>query len=70
MASMSYCMFENTATELDQVVDAMSEAITWSDLDLNSYEQSAKEQLFDLCKQYVSLYSKLDEAEEYEEEIE
>ena len=64
MASMSYCMFENTSIELDQVVGAMEEAMTWEDLDLNSYERTAKEKLFDLCEQYISLYTKLDEMEE------
>lgn len=64
MASMSYCMFENSATELDQVVDAMTEACNWEDLDLNEYEQHAKERLYDLCKAYIKQYNWLEEAPE------
>lgn len=70
MASMSYCMFENTAAELDQVVDAMKEAITWGDLDLNEYEKSAKERLYNLCEAYINQYKRLEEASQYEDEDE
>ena len=62
MASMSYCMFENTATELNQVVNAMEEAMDWEDLDLNEYEMRAKTKLYNLCLSYIALYEKLDDA--------
>lgn len=66
MPSMSYCMMENTAAELDQVVDAVEEAVTWEDLDLNEYERSAKERLYDLCEAYLNSYRRLEEASQYE----
>lgn len=68
MASMSYCMFENTATELAQVANEMSEVDTWEDLDLSEYERHAKERLYDLCEMYLSHYRRLEEASQYGEE--
>ena len=68
MTSLSYCMFENTATELNQVVYAMQTADSWEDLDLNEYELRAKERLFRLCRNYIEAYSNLSELEESESE--
>ena len=66
MPSMSYCMFENTSLELDQVVDAMEEAVTWEDLDLNEYEERAKSKLYDLCESYINQFKRLEEASQFE----
>lgn len=67
MPSMSYCMFENTAKELNQVVRAMSEADTWEDLDLNEYENRAKETLYNLCQNYIEAYIHFSDMQEYTE---
>lgn len=64
MASMSYCMFENTETELQQVVDAMSEATTLRDLDLNSYEHEAFMRMFRLARNFLAEHERLLNAEE------
>ena len=61
MASMSYCMFENTETEMNQVVEEMQQANSWEDLDLNSYEDSAKEGLYELCQLYIKHFDRLSE---------
>ena len=66
MTSMSYCMFENTASELNQVVQAMSEAETWEDLDLNEYENRAKETLYELCQNYIEAYTHFSDMQECE----
>ena len=60
MPSMSYCMFENTSLEMQQIVDTMEEAMTWEDLDLNKYENRARKRLYDLCESYLNLYSNLE----------
>jgi len=62
MASMSYCMFENTELEMSQVVSNMRESNTWEDLDLNSYEDASKESLYVLCKRYMEEFERLDSA--------
>jgi hypothetical protein len=63
MANMSYCMFENTAGDLSQVVEAMYEAGSVEDLDFNSYEKEGFEALYRLCKAYVREYDRLKEDE-------
>ena len=55
MPNMSYCMFENTAGDLSQVVEAMYDAKEIDDLDLNGYEQEGFRDLYRLCKAYAIL---------------
>jgi len=64
MSNMSYCMFENTAEDLRQVVGAMNEARDIEELDFNEYEQDGFRDLFHLCKQYITQYDRL--AKEFE----
>ena len=66
MPSMSYCMFENTSLEMQQIVDTMKEAVTWEDLDLNEYENRAGNKLYDLCVAYLNLYEKLEDSSQFE----
>lgn len=61
MASMSYCMFENTSIEMLQVVASMEEASDIDSLDLNEYEQDAFRDLFKFCKRYIKEYNRLTE---------
>jgi hypothetical protein len=64
MASMSYCMFENTENEMRQVVDAMSEADSLRDLDLNSYEHEAFLRMFRLARNFLAEHERLLSTEE------
>jgi chemotaxis methyl-accepting protein methylase len=59
MPSMSYCMFENTETEMYQVVTAMREAFDFQDLDLNEHEMAAAPGLAVLCRAYLAEYARL-----------
>ena len=68
MASMQYCMFENTVLEMQQILNAMTEAESWNDLDLSEYESRAKETLFDLCQNYIEAYNHFSDVAEYDEE--
>jgi hypothetical protein len=64
MASMSYCMFENTSIEMGQLLGAMEEAADVEDLDFNQYEQRAFDQLKSMCEEYLFQYNRLVEAGE------
>lgn len=61
MPSMSYCMFENTSTEMEQVLDAMREARSLDDLDLNTYEQEGFHTLYNQAKFFIRAYERLTE---------
>jgi hypothetical protein len=53
---MSYCMFENTSSEMNQVLNKMEDAIQDGvGLDLNEYEKRAYQTLYSQCKEYVAM---------------
>jgi antirestriction protein len=53
MANMSYCRFENTASDLQDCVYAMEEADDIPGLDLSKYETAAYERLAALCREFL-----------------
>ena len=53
MPSMSYCMFENTTLEMNQILGAMEDAESFADLDLNEYEKAAFFQLMGQCAKFL-----------------
>ena len=59
MPSMSYCMFENTAAELDQCIEAMENAESIEELDLNQYEQQAFYAMFRKCRDFLAEHERL-----------
>ena len=63
MASMSYCLFENTAGELDRCVDKMAEAISLKDLDLSEYEERAFHEMFRTARAFLAEHERLLNAE-------
>lgn len=68
---MSYCMFENTVSAMRQILDAMVEAESKADLDLNKYEQRAYRDLKDMCEEIVHEIERLEDVEsEVEDEDE
>lgn len=58
MPSMSYCMFENTSSEMNQCLNHMDSAINvdGESLNLNSYEKNAFHTLYEQCKEFVKMY--------------
>ena len=60
MPSMSYCMFQNTTLEMDQILGAMEESSTLADLKLRGYERDAFFQLAEQCKQFLARAEELD----------
>jgi exonuclease VII small subunit len=67
MPSMSYCMFENTLSELRQCVDRMEEAESLEYLALNRYEQPAFMEMYELCQEFVRLHESLCNTEDQKE---
>ena len=59
MSSMSYCLFENTASELARCVDRMEEAGSIQDLDFNQYELSAFYSMFQTCRSFLAKHERL-----------
>ena len=59
MPSMSYCAFENTSGEMNQVLIKMSDARDIDDLDMNEYEQRAFRDLYEQCQEYIVRYREL-----------
>ena len=67
MAYMSYVRFEGTAHELKACIGDMEDAYTFEDLDHSEYEKVARKQLYDLAREYLAQYERLENAtEEFE----
>lgn len=67
MPSMSYCMFENTESELQQCVDTMAGASSLEQLDLNSHEREAFMRMWNLCREFLAEHERLLNVEELED---
>ena len=59
MPSMTYCMFENTETELAQCVEAMEQAELLEDLDFNEHENAAFLRMWRLCREFLAEHERL-----------
>ena len=59
MPSMSYCMFENTASEMGQCLEAMENAESLADLDLNQYELQAFYAMFRIARNFLAEHERL-----------
>lgn len=62
MANMSYCMCENTSTDLNQVINAMGENDCLADFleDMGRHELRGFNRLADLCEQFLELKANLE----------
>jgi hypothetical protein len=59
MASMSYCLFENTLSELGACVERMGDAQSLDDLDLNEYEQRCYDSMWHECRAFLAEHERL-----------
>ena len=65
MPSMSYCMFENTSIEMDQILGALDEAFEeGTSLKLRGEEKSAYERLIHQCQRFLKLDEMMGELSE------
>lgn len=63
MASMSYCMFENTEQEMLQCIAAMDQAGCVDDLDMNEYERAAFMRMWKICREFLAEHERILNAE-------
>ena len=56
MPSMTYCMFENTSNEMDQILNSLDEAFEYGyTLKLRGEEKSAYERMIHQCQRFLKL---------------
>ncbi len=65
MSNMSYCQFENTANDLQQVYETLEEG-NGKDEKLSKYEKAGKARLIQLCYDIIALME--NEQDEQDEE--
>ena len=63
--NMSYCMFENTATDLRQCLESMDAAETLAELDLSRDEKRSYDLMRDYCKNFLDIADRLDDADAF-----
>jgi hypothetical protein len=63
---MSYCRFQNTATDFADCLSTLREARNFSEMGLSEYESRAMLRLASYARQYLERYTELQEQEEYE----
>ena len=61
--NMSYCMFQNTATDLRQCLESMDAAETLAELDLSRDEKRSYDLMREFCQNFVDIAHRLDHAE-------
>ncbi len=64
MPNMSYCMFENTGREVNQLVGAMRRAEDFDELNLNEYETSAWRDFPSQLAEFLELWIELEQDED------
>ena len=63
--NMTYCMFQNTATDLRQCLESMDAAETLSELDLSRDEKRSYDLMREFCQNFVDIADRLDHAEAF-----
>ena len=61
--NMTYCMFQNTATDLRQCLESMDEAETLAELNLSRDEKRSYDLMREFCQNFVDIAHRLDDAE-------
>lgn len=61
--NMTYCMFENTMRDMRQCLEAMDEAETLKELDLNRDEKRSYDLMREYCQHFLAIAERLDETE-------
>ena len=59
MGSMSYCLFENTLSEMSRCVDRMQEAYDLNEMDMNEYEKAAFKAMWNVCRDFMAEHERL-----------
>ena len=61
--NMTYCMFQNTATDLRQCLESMDAAETMAELDLSRDEKRSYDLMREFCQNCLDIADRLDHAE-------
>ena len=61
--NMTYCMFQNTATDLRQCLESMDAAETLSELELSRDEKRSYDLMREFCQNFLDIAHRLDHAE-------
>ena len=61
--NMSYCMFQNTATDLRHCLESMDEAETLAELELSRDEKRSYDLMREYCQNFLDIAHRLDHAE-------
>jgi len=67
MPNMSYCRYENTALDMQDVVDTLYDSDV--DEDLSDYEQRGLRTILELAKEIVGMEDKIDNILDNQEEL-
>ena len=67
MPNMSYCRYENTSLDMQDVVDTLYDSDV--DEDLSDYEQRGLRTILELAKEIVSMEDKIDNILDNQEEL-
>jgi hypothetical protein len=63
MANMSYVMFQNTANDLRQCLEAMDAAETMAELELSRDEKRSYDLMREYCENFLNIAERLDDAD-------
>jgi len=61
--NMTYCMFQNTATDLRQCLESMDAAETLDELELSRDEKRSYDLMREYCENFLDIAHRLDHAE-------
>ena len=67
MPNMSYCRYENTSLDMQDVVDTLYDSDV--DEDLSDYEQRGLRTILELAKEIVGMEDKIDNILDNQEEL-
>lgn len=67
MPNMSYCRYENTSLDMQDVVDTLYDSDV--DEDLSNYEQRGLRTILELAKEIVGMEDKIDNILDNQEEL-
>lgn len=63
--NMTYCMFENTATDLRQCLESMDAAETLAELELSRDEKRSYDLMREFCQNFLDIAHRLDHADAF-----
>ena len=63
--NMTYCMFQNTATDLRHCLESMDAAETLAELELSRDEKRSYDLMREFCQNFVDIANRLDDADAF-----